>query len=185
MGKNMTSEQTNTAEKAVSISKEVIIKEAKRIYENCLYASKSHFIAADFWTNFHLWIGIPTVILAGIAGTLAFANFNCHDIIAGVISIIIIVFTSITTFLNPKERANIHLKSGNNYDSLLSNVRIFWTIECWREGPEELLADKLKDFADHRNGLNRDCPQPPSWAYRKAKKAIEEGGTEYFADRES
>lgn len=57
-------------------------------------------------------------------------------------------------------------------------MRIFWTIDCWRENSEELLADKLKDFADHRDRLNRDCSQPPKWAYKIAKKGIEEGEAE-------
>jgi hypothetical protein len=64
-------------------------------------------------------------------------------------------------------------------------VRIFWTIDCWRENPEELLADKLNDFAEQRDRLNRDCPQPPKWAYRSAKKGIEEGEANYMVDKES
>jgi hypothetical protein len=180
----MTPKQITTAEKPVSISKEAIIEEAKRIYENCLYTSKSHFTAANFWTSFHLWIGIPTVILAGIAGTLAFANFSYHNILAGILSLIIVVLTAVTTFLNPKERANIHLKAGNDYDSLLSRIRIFWTIDCWGEEAEEILTDKLKDFAEQRDGLNRGCPQPPKWAFTKAKKGIEAGEAEYFVDKE-
>jgi hypothetical protein len=179
----MTTEETTT-EKAVSVPKKEIIKEAKRIEENCLHTSRSHFKAAQFWTNFHLWMGIPTVILAGIAGTLAFADFRHHDTYAGILAMVIVVFTSVTTFLNPKERANIHLTSGNNYDSLLSRVRIFHTIDCRTENPEELLADRLKSFADERDRLNRDCPQPPKWAHERAKKGINEGEADYKVDKE-
>ena len=98
---------------------------------------------------------------------------------------LIVVLTAVTTFLNPKERANTHQTAGNNYDSLLSRVRIFWTVDCWRENPEELLAGKLKDFAEQRDRLNRDCPQPPKWSYKIAKKSIEEGEADYMVDKES
>jgi len=46
-----------TEERPLTIVKEAIIKEAKRIEENCLYTSKGHFAVAQFWSNFHLWLG--------------------------------------------------------------------------------------------------------------------------------
>lgn len=60
--------QLATAETPVSKTKEEIIKESKRIEEGLLYSSKGHFAAAHFWNNFHLWIGIPMVLLSAIAG---------------------------------------------------------------------------------------------------------------------
>lgn len=166
--------QSTTKEKIISLAKEAIIKEAKRIEENCLYTAKGHFVAAQFWTKFHLRIGIPTVILATIAGTSALAQFDNHYIITGISSIVVVVLTAITTFLNPKESANIHLTSGNNYDSLLSRARIFWTVDCRRENLEEILTAKLKDLSEERDRLNRESPQVPRWAYKQAKKGIEE-----------
>lgn len=180
----MTIESPSTNEKAIPISVEAIIKEAKRIEENCLYTSKSHFVAASFWDNFHLWIGVPTVVLAAIAGAIALAEFDYHTTIAASLSMLIMVLTAVTTFLNPKERSNTYLTAGNNYDSLLTKVRIFWTIDCWSETPNELLCDKLKEFSEHRDRLNRDCPQPSTWAHNKAKKGIEEGEAVYMVDKE-
>lgn len=176
-------EQVTTEEKVVSKTKEAIINEAKRIEENCLYTAKGHFLAAQFWTNFHLWVGIPTVILAGVAGTAALAKFDNDNIVAGILSIVVVVFTAVATFLNPKERSNTHLVSGNNYDSLLSRVRIFWTIDCWRENSEEILTLKLKEFSDERERLNRECPQVSKRAYKKAKKGIQEGEANYKVDK--
>jgi len=79
---------TTSEERVISKPKEEIIIEAKRLYENCLYTSKSHFIEARFWQNLHLLIGIPTVIVAGIAGTLAFAEFRK---LAVILSMVIVV----------------------------------------------------------------------------------------------
>ena len=74
------------------------------------------------------------------------------------------------------------LTAGNNYDSLVGKVRIFETIDCWKGNSAELLSDKLKSYSEERDRLNRDCPQPPPWAYKKAKKGIEEGETDYKVD---
>ncbi len=178
----MTYSQT-TAEKPLPIAKEAIIQEAKRIEENCLYTSKGHFAAARFWSNFHLWIGIPTVILATVAGTSALSQFGNFVVIVGVISIIVAILSATTTFLNPRERANAHLSAGNNYDSLLSEARIFWTIDCWQNDSEEILTQKLRDLSEERNRLNRECPQVPRFAYLQARKGIQEGEARYEVDR--
>jgi hypothetical protein len=170
-----------TAEIPASTTKEAIIKEAKRIEENCLLSSKGHFVAAGFWTNFSLWVGIPTTIMAVVAGILSFSTYNCY---AGLLSIIVAILTALTTFLNPKERSNGHFVAGNNYDSLLTKARIFWTIECKRENSLEILESKLNDLSGQRERLNRDCPQIPKWAYKKAKNGIEDGEATYIVDKE-
>lgn len=175
-------EVATSEERVISKPKEEIIREAKRLYENCLYTSKSHFIEARFWHNLHLWIGVPTVIMAGIAGTLAFAEFRN---LAGGLSIVLVVLTSITTFLNPKEQANSHRIAGNNYDSLMTKARIFWSIDCWREESDVILTERLKVYYEERGRLNRECPQPFKWAYRTAKKSIQDGEAEYSVDKEN
>lgn len=177
-------EKSTDREKEQSLTLAAIIREAKRIEENSLHTSKSHFVVAHFWERFHLWIGIPTVILAAVAGTIAFAAFKYGNVVAGVLSILVTVLSAVATFLNPKQCAIAHQKAGNDYDSLLTCVRIFWTIECRREESVDILADKLKDFSRERDRLNRDCPQPSRWAYTRAKKGIEEGEAEYKVDKE-
>ena len=178
----MTDEITTSQERVVSRPRQEVIKEAKRLYQDCLYTSKSHFIEARFWQNLHLWIGVPSVILAGVAGTLAFADVK---LLAGILSMVIVVLTSITTFLNPKEQANSHLTAANNYDSLMTKIRIFWSIYCWIEETDDVLTERLRTYSEERDKFNRECPQPFKWSYKAAKKAILEGESEYFVDKEN
>lgn len=178
----MTKETTTIHERIVSRPRQEIIKEAKRLYENCLYTSKSHFVEARIWQNINLLIGIPTIVLAGIAGALTFADIR---ILAGILSMVIVVLTSLTTFLNPKEQAHSHLTAANNYDSLMTKIRIFWSIDCWREESDDVLTNQLKAYSGERDKFNREYPQPFKWSYRTAKKGIQEGESEYFVDKES
>jgi hypothetical protein len=53
--------------------------------------AKGHLVAAHFWDNFHLWLGIPTVVLAGVAGTAAFAKFDQDNIIAFASKVVLVV----------------------------------------------------------------------------------------------
>lgn len=180
----MANEISTTKEKDVSATQKAIIKEAKRLAENCLHTSKSHFVIARYWTMFHLGMGIPATILAACAGTIAFASFQGHNTVAGIVSIVVTILTAVTTFLNPKECHSTHMTAGNNYDSLLTKARIFWTIDCRREDSVDILSEKLKDFSEQRDRFNRDYPQPPGWAYKIAKKGIEEGEADFIIDKE-
>ncbi len=102
--------------------------------------------------------------------------------IAGLLAFLVCILSALATFLNPKECSNTHKNAGNNYGSLLASVRVFWTIDCRREDSVSILADRLKDFSARRDQLNRDCSQPPKWAYDKAKKGIDAGEAEYKVD---
>jgi hypothetical protein len=175
--------QATTAERLVSKTKDEIIKEAKRIEEAVLYSSKAHFTASSFWTNFHLWIGIPMVLMSTVAGASALSQFDATHIAAGILSIFIAAFSGVMTFLNPNAKAAAHLNAGNNYDSLMSKVRIFWSIDCWRDDSDQVLTERLKYFSEQKDKLNQSCPQPPGWAYRRAKHGIEAGEGDYKVDK--
>lgn len=86
------------------------------------------------------------------------------------------------TFLNPNEKSNAHFNAGNNYDSLQNKVRMFWSIDCWREESEQVLTEKLKYFSEQKDRLNQGSPQIPRWAYKLAKKGILEGEADYKID---
>ncbi len=178
----MDKKQHNTAEIPVSKTKNEVIKEAKRIEESFLFSSKGHFAASHFWTNFHFWVGVPMVILSAIAGAAALAQFDTNHLIAGFLSIIVVALSGLMTFLNPNEKSSAHLNSGNYYDSLMNKVRIFWSIDCWRDEPEQFLTEKLKYFSEQKDKLNQSCPQIPNWAYDIAKKGILEGEGDYKVD---
>ncbi len=175
-------DQLTTAEQPVSHTKEEIIKEAQRIEEATLYTSKGHFAAAHFWLRFHLWIGVPTVIMSSIVSASSQTTSDNLKAVGGIFAIAIAAFTAVMTFLNPNERANAHLNAGNEYDALQNRVRIFRTIDCWRESSEEVLTEKLKYFSQQKEQLNKSCPQVPWFAYQKAKKGIAEGEGRYRVD---
>jgi hypothetical protein len=175
--------QPTTAEQRISKTKEEIIREAKRVEEALLYTSKGHFAASHFWSNFHLWIGIPMVLLSSVAGASALAHFDSSHVVAGGISILVAALSGVITFLNPHEKNASHLSAGNHYDSLMNKVRIFWSIDCWRDESEQVLTEKLKYFVEQKDRLNESCPQIPRWAFKTAKKGIDAGEGAYIADR--
>lgn len=174
--------QPSTAERLASKTRDEVIKEAKRIEEALLFSSKGHFSASHSWGNFHLWIGIPMVLLSAIAGAAALSRFDPDHIIAGILSIIVAALSGVATFLNPNEKVSAHLNAGNSYDSLMSQVRIFWAIDCWKGESDQVLTERLKFLSDQKDELNKKCPQIPRWAYQRAKKGIEAGEAKFSVD---
>ena len=179
----MDNQQPTTAEMAVSKTKEEIIKEAKRIEEALLYSSKGHFSASHIWGKFHLWIGIPMVLLSSVAGASALSQFDPTHIIAGLCSILVVALSGVMTFLNPNEKVGAHLNAGNNFDSLMNKVRMFWCIDCWRDESEQVLTEKLKYFSEQKDKLNQTCLQIPRWAFKMAKRGIKDGEGDYIVDK--
>lgn len=160
-------------------NKENLIKEAKRIEEDSIYSSKSHYEAARTWDNVYLWLGIPTAIIAGISGVSAFEE---HKLIAGISAIIAAALASISTFLNPSEKAQAHYIAGQKFTALKNRTRIFREIEVLDETHENL-KEKITLLSSERDSINEVSPQIPRKAFEKARKGIEEGESEYAVDR--
>jgi len=55
------------------LTKAKIIEEAKHIENDAHYSAKGHFEAANYWTHFHFFLGIPAAILSAIAGAAVFS----------------------------------------------------------------------------------------------------------------
>ncbi len=177
--------QPETAERSTSKTKSEVIKEAQRIGESLLHSSKNHFEAALIFRSLHLWVGIPMVVLAAVAGAAALSKFDPERLIAGSLSIVVAVLSGVATFLNPNERVSAHMDAGNSYDALLNRVRIFWSIECWQSDSDAVLTDRLRHLSEQKDELNRRCPQIPKLARLRAKRGIERGEAEFAVDKEN
>lgn len=179
----MDNPEITTAERPISKSKQEVVKEAKRIEESLLHSSKGHYAAASRWARFHMIIGLAMAIISAIAGAAAFKSWDPTGVLAGICSFVVVVLSSLITFLNPNDRATAHRDAGHSYDALMNKVRIFYTIECWRIESEDILADKIVQLSEAKTELNAKCPQIPPWAYKKAKKGIDAGEGVYTVDK--
>ena len=178
----MAKEVRTTAESQVSQTRGEVIREAKRIEESLLHSSKGHFYAASFWSGFHLWVGIPLVVLSAIVAT-AYAKDNSDKVVFAIIPIVVAILSALITFLNPSERATNHLKAANELDSLMNRTRIFWTIECLSSDPDQVLTSVVADLSNEKGKLNAAAPQIPFFSYRKSKKGIERGEGRFEVDK--
>jgi len=156
--------------------------EGARIEEDSLYSGKGHFEAARAWGNVHLWVGIPTAVLAAVASASAFKQ---QVAAAGALALTASVLSAISTFLNASERAQLHHRAGVKHNALRNRARIFRELDLKTEtGSSDLLAS-LKALAKEREDLNLSSPQIPKWAFRLARAGIEAGEAAYKIDSET
>jgi hypothetical protein len=179
--------EQKTGERPASKALDEIIREAKRLEESTLFSMKGHHVAATGWSNRHLWLGMPTVIISALVGAATFSqyakDYPALGVIAGLLSIIVTVLSGITTFLNPNEKENAHLNAAHGFDKINNDARLFWSVDCWQEASDAVLTSQLKELVDRKNELNSSSPQIPDWAYQKAKAGIEAGEADFKVDK--
>lgn len=157
-----------------------IVKELGRIEEDSEYSAKGHYNAADPWGCANLSLGLVNAVVAGIAGASAFKG---HENVAGALAILASALAAAITFLAPGDRASIHKRSGGEYHTLRNRCRIFRDVTLASLANDDEVLARFDELTARRDELNATCPQIPGWAFRKARKGIEEGETQYRVDR--
>ena len=157
---------------AIESAKARIVEEAQRVENDTLYSAKGHFEAANGWKNFHIFLGIPTVICSAVAGASAFSQFDNHTTIAGILAILAAALTAVSTFLNPNELASAHQNIGNRYTALRNRARTFYTMDALIETSDQELVKQLKELIKQRDELNAGSPPIPRWAYQRARQTV-------------
>jgi hypothetical protein len=156
-----------------------VSNEALRIEEDCTFSEKRHFNASSRWEKYHYWVGLPSALLAGIAGISA---FNDYPILAGVLAIFSTGLTSMLTFLKPSERSEHHKSIGNQYLSLRNKTRLFRELGV-NQSSEEIVV-KINELSSQRDELNSSALNTSNSDYKKAQKDINENLHKYEVDKE-
>jgi hypothetical protein len=154
-------------------------REAIRLEEDCLYSARGHFESARIWGMWNLWLGVPSVVIAALAGLSAFKN---APELAGALAVLSAAVTAVLTFLKPSERAATHQKAGALYNSLKNRARFFREVDLSSGARPANLRKRLRFLLEERNSLNEASPEILQPAFARAKKNIESGGAEYSVD---
>ncbi len=164
-----------------NMTKKKIIKEAKRIQEDSIYSSKGHFNTSEFWSNFNLLLGSLGILVSAVISASSRLEVENGLIISGVLALFVACITAVLTFINPNKRSEEHRKSGNLYNALKNDARIFYEIELLNLSIDKAVIE-LKLLNSRRSQLNLESPQVPTFFFMKARKGIEDGESNYGVD---
>jgi len=158
-----------------------IIKSAKRIEENSLYAYKSHYNSAAIWSFLYHTLTIGIIITSSI--TIAYTFSDTNPYIIRILAIIALILSSLVMFFNPGEKIRIHNEAGHSYNSLNSKAEMFYEIEA-KYYDETYIKGKIFELRDKRDELNSKYPQPLTMGYIIAKIGIWVGEATNKVDKE-
>lgn len=165
---------------AAADPKATIRAELTRIEEDCIHSGKAQFNAGVRWSRYHLWLGVPSVILSAMAGT---AFFKEQSELGGAMASIVTVLTALMTFLKPSERASSHKSSGDQYLTLRNDARVLRTIKLDVACDAAAAVANLDEITKRRNELNQASCHVSRRDFEQARKGIEEGEARHVADR--
>jgi len=156
--------------------------EAHRIEENTEHPARGHFNAAERWGLYHLAIGLPSAVLAAIAGGTAFADL---PEVAGSLAILSTAMTTVLTFLKPSEHAENHKAVAGQYLALRNQTRLFRELDLEATSDPDSVKKRLVELASTRDDLNQASPGISRKDYEKAKTDIDKGYSQYRVDKEA
>ena len=147
--------------------------EAKRLMRQSLVAAERHYAAETPWYHMNYWLGVPSALLAALAGASAVPKLGAPDWLPVAAGLLAASLTSLLTFLDPHKRAGAHHTAGRNYEALYHAAGFFERFDL-AMGDSELNALKSKlikinsDFED----LLSASTAIPARAYGIAEKNI-------------
>ncbi|MCF1440022.1 MAG: SLATT domain-containing protein [Shewanella sp.] len=156
--------------------------ETHRIEEDTEHSAKGHFNAAERWGWYHLAIGLPSAVLAAIAGGAAFGD---QPEVAGSLAILSTALTTVLTFLKPSEHAENHKAVAGQYLALRNQTRLFRELDLVEKPDANLVKKRLVELANARDDLNQSSPGISRKDYEKARADIDKGYSQYRVDKEA
>jgi hypothetical protein len=149
--------------------KDAVYDAAKNIENEAENVAEEHYKTSTRWSRINLWLGLPTTILAALSGTSALAQFDYHNIIAGIIAMVVASLAAVSTFLNSNEKAERHQSAGDNYSTLRNLAHNLAEVDYW-EKDTPALSQKLDELTKQLNELNKNSPMVSnSWRYKKLR----------------
>ena len=157
-----------------------IVEELKRQEEDATYASQSQFEMSKFWRWWHWLLGIPTAVLAAIAGFTGLASV-AGRVPAAILALIAAVLGGILTTVEPNKRLKQCQAAGAAYNEVRVTARQTRRVELPSLSIEEALT-QLHDLTEQKLQVDRIAEPPNSYAFWRARKNIERGRLAHEVD---
>jgi hypothetical protein len=156
--------------------------EALQIRRAALISAERHFAAESPWFRMVYWLGLPAAVLSAIASAAAFTQVF-GGWLAGIVSLVVVIITTLMTVLNPQERASKHHALAIGYEGLYRAAGFFYRIESLNPKLDAVGREQaLKALVTMQKALNDDRPPVEGKAYAAADENLKKGYGEVARD---
>jgi hypothetical protein len=129
-------------------------------------------MATSAWRWIYFALGVPTTVLAAIAGASALAHYR---IVAAVFALAAAVASALMTFTNPSGQVVEHRKASSRYQAAANRARLLWEVRSVGETDTESLRQELDELIKEWNETNEGSPPLFESLRRRARRQAEEG----------
>ena len=140
----------------------------------------AYYIAARRCGKYHMWLGIPAVLLSTIVGTSMFASLAklpiepsiqlWVQIATGLLSVAAAALAGLQTFLKYSEQAERHRVAGAKFANLKHRIEL---LLAFPSAMPEPLRTQLAAIEDEWNRIRQDSPNLPDRLWRKIEGYFE------------
>lgn len=135
----------------------------------------AHYDSAKTLERRHLWLGVPSVVLSGIAGTSIFAAITktpaiWAQVLVGLATISAAILASLQTFLRLSERAEKHRIAGARFAALHREADQFMVVV---PATEEELRAWMTSFREKWDALSEEVPTALEGSWTRAKARLQ------------
>ncbi|CAD5951525.1 hypothetical protein PCC9214_02586 [Planktothrix tepida] len=161
--------EENSGKPLSYVAQEDIIYRAFDRKTVCRVLSQAHIYVSIRWTRTHLYIGIPSTVLAAVAGVQAISSLGGnYQLVAVIIPVLVAILAPLLTFLDPNGKANTHLVASRVYEQMADQYDSF-LLKCRLEPrPIEEELNDLVQINSVYSESKKSLPACPEWAYQKA-----------------
>ena len=131
----------------------------------------AHHEAGRHYERRHKQIGIPVVIVSAVVGSAVFGTLGNSDqtaiqIVAGSLSLLVVILSSLQTFLAYSELSSRHIASATRYSALFRELQS-------RRSIESLELDYVEDFRKRWDEVDLDAPSLRKSVLREIEEDVE------------
>ena len=170
---------------AQNLTLEDLRDEARRLQNRCLKAAERHYAAEGFWYHLNYYLGVPTVVLAAVAGVIGLLQWEYSGVTAASLSLVVAALALLLTSLEPTRKGDIFHRFAKGYEKLYNRIGYFCRVQSKvKDNDISDLQSSFHRFTKAFNKLNEESPAISLRAQKRAEVNIDRGTGEVVTESE-
>jgi hypothetical protein len=131
----------------------------------------AHAYASEYWGRNYLILGVTITTISAAISASIFVSYSSLAFLAGILSLILVITSSMSTFLNPDQKTNAHFKAKNLYEGLADRAAMLYFVDFkLKKINQEQGYETYYQLIKERDRARKVSPRVPMKYMRRACK---------------